>query len=94
MLNILARQYFTEPGKRVFDIDVEGTALSDVDIVQLGGDLARKAMTLDVSTTVSDGFLNINFLNNNPKIDQPSKFVNSAWNELSLPLFMLTNHFS
>jgi len=72
------QQYFTEPGKRVFDIDVEGTALADVDIVQLGGGLARKAMTLDVSATVSDGFLDISFLNNDPKINQPSKFLSSA----------------
>jgi len=57
---------------------VEGTTLADVDIVQLGGGLARKAIILDVSTTVSDGFLNINFRNNDPKINQPSKFFNSV----------------
>ena len=53
---------------------MEGTQVSDVDIVQLGGGVARKAVTLDVSTTVADGVLNIAFWKNNPMIDQPSTF--------------------
>jgi hypothetical protein len=68
-------QYFTSVGKRVFGIDVEGTSLSNVDLVELGGGVARKAFTLDVATEVTDGFLNISFLLNDPVIDQPSKLT-------------------
>lgn len=67
----MAEIYFNDTGMRVFDIDVEGIPLSDVDIVQLGGGVARKALTLDVTALVEDGFLNINFLNHVPKINIP-----------------------
>jgi len=58
---------------------VEGTQVSGVDIVQLGGGVARKAVALDVSTTVSDGFLSIDFRKSDPAIDQPSKSTFCGW---------------
>lgn len=71
-------QYHTTVGMRVFDIVVEGIALPNVDLVQLGGGVAFKALTLDFFTDVADGFLSINLLFNDPMIDNPSKFIAAA----------------
>lgn len=72
------RQFHTTADTRLFDVDVEGISLPDVDLFQLGGGVARKALTLDITTAVSDGFLSINLFFNVPMIDNPSKFASTA----------------
>jgi trimeric autotransporter adhesin len=57
--------------KRVFDISVEGQMINDIDLVQLGGGVAFKALTRQVNVQVSDGFLTIQLLDNVPLIDFP-----------------------
>lgn len=64
-----AEIYFTEPGKRIFDVKVEGTeVISNLDIYAEVG--AKTALTKSFTTSVSDGTLNILFISNveSPKI--------------------------
>jgi trimeric autotransporter adhesin len=61
----------TAVNKRVFDISVEGQMINDLDLVQLGGGVAFKALTRQVNVQVSDGFLTIQLLDNVPLIDFP-----------------------
>jgi Malectin domain len=58
---------YTAPNKRIFDVDVEGTAVNDIDVVQIGGQ-ANKAITRLVTVTVNDGQLSIAFKFNIPKV--------------------------
>jgi Malectin domain len=58
---------YTAPNKRIFDVDVEGTAVNDIDVVQIGGQ-ANKAITRLVTVTVIDGQLSIAFKFNIPKV--------------------------
>jgi len=70
------KQYFTGEGQRVFGIAVEGDlSFPSVDLVQLGGGVNNKAFTLDVDAGVTDGYLSLSFMLNDPTIDQPSKFI-------------------
>lgn len=57
----------TGAGQRVFDVDVEGVALKDIDVfAQAGG--ARRALVKTVEVTVNDGKLDITFT---PKTQNP-----------------------
>jgi Malectin domain len=59
----------TAVGKRVFDVNVEGLLIEDVDLVQLGGGVALKALTRTVpSVSVTDGALSIVFTDNVPLV--------------------------
>lgn len=50
------------PGKRVFDVDIEGTrAFEDVDVYVMAGG-GNKALILEAATTVNDGNVQIKFL--------------------------------
>jgi Malectin domain len=57
----------TAPGQRIFDVDVEGTAVIDLDLVQIGGQ-ANKAITRLVTVAVNDGQLSLAFKLNNPQV--------------------------
>ena len=60
-------------GLRQFDAFVEGTALADVNIVQLAGGNARQAVTqLLPNIAVSDGNLTISFRNEAPFLGNPT----------------------
>ena len=59
-------------GKRVFDVNVEGTLLPGIDIVALGGGVARKVVTRQVSVVVSDKSLTVHFHDNEPYTDNPT----------------------
>jgi PKD repeat protein len=51
---------FNNPGERVFDMNVEGKMLRDIDIIALSGrNQARTAITISVVQLVDDGFVNI-----------------------------------
>lgn len=55
-----AETYFTAAGLRVFSVNVEGTAVNNIDVfTQAGG--ANKALVKTVTVTVADGQLNITF---------------------------------
>jgi Malectin domain len=58
---------FWAPGQRKFDVDVEGTAVNDIDVIQIGGQ-ANKAITRLITVTVNDGQLSIEFKFNIPKV--------------------------
>ena len=53
----------TGPGQRVFDVDVEGTAIPNLDIFALAGG-ARKAYVVESTVAVTDGKLDIGFAAN------------------------------
>jgi hypothetical protein len=58
---LFAEIYWTGAGKRVFDVKVEGQlAIHALDIFAVVG--ANTALVRNVSTTVTDGVLNINFI--------------------------------
>ena len=65
--NYLVRLYFAEnygvidaPGERVFDVNVEGTLLSNLDVyAETGG--RNRALMKEFNVAVNDGYLNINF---------------------------------
>lgn len=65
----LAEVFFSDPGKRVFDLYVEGEVFYNIDVVALGGGKA-KAFTIEVAKIVDDGFVSIKGINkvNNAKI--------------------------
>lgn len=65
-----AELYWTEVGKRKFDVSVEGKTFTNVDIVELGGGVSRKALALEAAVIVSDGFVSIEMKDTFPKIDQ------------------------
>lgn len=48
---------FTSVGDRAFDVNVEGSVLSDIDIVQQCGGVPNKAITREARFIVADGFL-------------------------------------
>jgi len=56
------------PGQRVFDVEVEGTTLPNVDLIQLGSGVNYKAITLTFAPLVEDGFLDIKLIG---KVDNP-----------------------
>lgn len=60
---------FTAANKRVFDVNVEGTLIPNIDIVLQGGGVAFKAITREQPVDVSDGFLTIQFLENVPIVN-------------------------
>jgi hypothetical protein len=60
----------TGPGQRVFSVNVEGVAISNIDVfAEAGG--ARRALTKTAQVTVLDGVLNMTFTAkvNNPEIN-------------------------
>lgn len=54
--------YFAADKKRVFDLLVEGSVFSNLDLFVVGGGKAR-AFTLTVAKVVDDGFVNIEGIN-------------------------------
>lgn len=52
-------------------MNVEGTELQNIDLVDLGGGNAYKAISLEVATLVDDGFVSIELTDVVPKVDQP-----------------------
>jgi hypothetical protein len=54
----LTKVYFSESGKRVFTLVVEGEIFDDLDLVQIGG-VYRTAFTIQVAKIVDDGFVSI-----------------------------------
>jgi Malectin domain len=63
---------FTTPLARIFDVDVEGTTLNDIDVVQLANNTAFTAVTRKATVLVRDSLLTIQFLTNVPAWDNPS----------------------
>jgi Malectin domain len=59
--SVCAEFSLTAPGQRIFDVNVEGTAVDDLDLVQIGGQ-ANKAITRLVTVAVNDGQLSIIFI--------------------------------
>lgn len=55
----------------MFDIDIEGTSILDLDIVQQGGGVASKAIRREVAVPVSDGFMTVRFSENFPMKSDP-----------------------
>jgi Malectin domain len=53
---------FNKPGQRLFSVDIEGTVLSDIDIVQQAGGFGNKAIKREAAVPVADGFLTLLFL--------------------------------
>lgn len=71
-----AELYWTAAGERVFDVNIEGIEFDDVDIVQLGGGVRLKALTLETAVIVSDGFVSISLTNTvPPQADSPKVCV-------------------
>ena len=67
-----AELYWGGIGERVFNVNVEGTAIFDnVDIVALGNGKKLQAVTLESLVTVTDGLVSIQLSNSNPRIDNP-----------------------
>jgi hypothetical protein len=67
-------QFFTDMDKRKFDIVIENGKViqKDIDIVQLGGGVAKKAIILRFGgVVVTDGSATIKFQNSVPKFDLP-----------------------
>ena len=60
---------FTTIGQRVFDIDVEGTLIADIDIIDRAEGRANNALMIDTPVAVADGFLTIRGLTNEPTIN-------------------------
>ena len=71
ILLFVFRGSFNAVGQRVFNVNIEGTLLPDVDIVQQGGGVALRAITMSSVVTISDEFLTIQFLEKDPKVDNP-----------------------
>jgi glucose/arabinose dehydrogenase len=65
------QQFFAEEGKRLFSVFIEGTEEPNLDLIKMGGGVAKKALVLNRVAVVEDGILNIFFKNSNPKIDNP-----------------------
>jgi Malectin domain len=63
---------FTTPLARIFDVDVEGTMLNDIDVVQIANNTAFTAVTRKATVLVRDSSLTIQFLINVPAWDNPS----------------------
>lgn len=65
-----AELYWTAPGQRLFNVDIESTTYTSVDIFELAGGKS-KAFTLETPVIVSDGHLSISLSDNiDPKQDQ------------------------
>jgi IPT/TIG domain len=62
-------RYFTLPGARMFNMDVEGNVFQNIDLVEIGGSMT--AFTLEVAQVVDDGAVSIAFTNRIPKVDNP-----------------------
>lgn len=59
---MFSEPYFSEPGKRVFDVALEGTTYwQNVDIFAWAGNARHTAMDLVKTITVTDGMLDISF---------------------------------
>jgi hypothetical protein len=57
-------------GERIFDVFVEDSLIADIDIVLRSGS-ANRALTIDKPVIVSDGYLTIQALENDPRTDSP-----------------------
>jgi Malectin domain len=74
----------TSIGKRIFDASVEGRRIEDIDIVQLGGGVAFKALSRTVlSVSVVDGSLSIVFSDNVPLVRMLSVVQGSEWHAIA-----------
>jgi IPT/TIG domain/Malectin domain len=69
MLHFSPRRFFSGVRQRVFNINIEGNAFNDVDIVKIAG--AQTALTLQVAQAVDDGAVSISLTNSVPQIDNP-----------------------
>ena len=67
-----AELYWEGIGQRLFNIDIEKTAIfENVDIVALGNGERLQAVTVGSIITVSDGFITIQLSNSVPQMDNP-----------------------
>ena len=67
-----AELYWNTEGENVFDVVVEGTVLTNIDIIKLGGGVGRRALTQEVAVAVSDGSLSLTFQRNGvPSLGNP-----------------------
>ena len=65
---LFAEIYWTEVGKRTFNLNVEGETRDNIDIVDLAG-APVTAMTLEYAVIVQDGSLSISLTESTPKND-------------------------
>lgn len=56
-------------GQRIFDMEVEGTLITDIDIVDRAEGRANTSLTIDTPVAVADGFLTIKGITNVPKFE-------------------------
>lgn len=61
---------WTKSKQRIFDILVEGTLIADIDICERTI-VPNTMLTIDFPVLVSDGFLTIEAMDNDPRIDSP-----------------------
>ncbi|HZT78163.1 MAG TPA: malectin domain-containing carbohydrate-binding protein [Vicinamibacterales bacterium] len=75
---LFAEIYWTSAGKRVFDVNVEGQlAIQALDIFAAVG--ANTALVRSVTTTVSDGVLNLNFISTVDNAKVSAIRVTAGW---------------
>jgi hypothetical protein len=63
---------FNKVGERVWDANVEGTPIDDIDLVKLANGTAFTAVTIKTNVVCVDGFITIKLLNNMPVNDFPT----------------------
>jgi hypothetical protein len=56
-------------GQRIFDIDVEGTLIADIDIIDRAEGRSNTSLTIDTPVAVADGFLTIRGITKIPKFE-------------------------
>jgi Malectin domain len=62
---------FTTPGSRIFDLEVEGMAVVDIDLVKLGDGVSNTALQQRRTVTCLDGQLTIRLIASIPAVDNP-----------------------
>jgi hypothetical protein len=62
---------FTAPDSRIFDLEVEGTVIADIDLVKLGGGAALMALQQRRTVVCTDGQLTIRLISSIPAVDNP-----------------------
>lgn len=66
----LAEIFWDQVGKRKFNVEIEGTVFTNLDIVEIAGS-ANTPITIDTAAIVEDGFLSITLTNAIPKVNNP-----------------------
>lgn len=65
-----ANSYHQNSGGRNFQLTIEDVEFNDVDIVDLGGGVPYRSVSLEAVAIVSDGFVTISVEDSFPKVDQ------------------------